>query len=64
MRKGGKEKEKMSEKNVLEWLFRDGDREGWYSLTHEQKSLVYRYTVLVYLFGVLGGMSGAAFLWA
>ena len=61
----------MSEKNVEPKGFlgrlidaqRERDVERWHSLTDEQKTLVYRYTVLVFLFGVLGGMSGAAFLW-
>ena len=39
------------------------DLERWHGFTAEQKSLAYRYTILVFLFGVLGGMSGAAFLW-
>ena len=39
------------------------DVERWHSLSDEQKTLVYRYTILVFLMGVLGGMSGAGFLW-
>lgn len=60
----------MHEKNVEKGFFgrllsaqQERDVERWHSLTHEQKTLMYRYTVLVFLFGVLGGMSGAAFIW-
>lgn len=70
-KKKKRKKREMREKNVetkgfIGRLFdaqKERDVERWYSFTEEQKNLVYRYTILVFLFGVLGGMSGGAFLW-
>lgn len=69
MRNGGNEKE-MNEKNVEKGFLgrlliaqKERDVEHWHSFSRADKLLAYRYSVLVFLMGVLAGMSGGAFLW-